>query len=390
EEELIKAKEMAEESNRLKSAFLATMNHELRTPLNHILGFSDLIRSGAIIDNIPDYADIIYKSSQNLLEIIEGIFELALAEQSEIKLQLKTFKCLDLFISNKSALTEILEISGKKDQIELFFNADKELLLKNITSDKNKINQVLINLFKNAVKFTKSGKIEFGLQTEQPGWLTFYVKDTGIGIPRNKRDIIFEFFRQADDSHTRKYGGIGIGLAISKKIAEVMKGSISFESMPGKGSKFCFKIPVSISNVLSSPHEDESKKIIIPDFQDKIILITEDDPMSVDLIKRLLSNTGARLIEAANGEEAIEKLDHHPDIILMDLNMPIMDGYTATRIIKSRKPDIPVIAVTAFALSADKSKALEAGCDGIIPKPIDQRLLYSELNKHFLSIKGEE
>lgn len=134
EEELLKAKEKAEESNRLKSAFLATMNHELRTPLNHILGFSDLMRSGAILENIVDYSDIIYKSSQNLLEIIEGIFELALAEQSDIKLKIHTFKCLDLFLSNKSVLNEILEISGKKDQIELVFNADKQLLLQNIST----------------------------------------------------------------------------------------------------------------------------------------------------------------------------------------------------------------------------------------------------------------
>jgi PAS domain S-box-containing protein len=384
EEELQKAKEKAEESNSLKSAFLATMNHELRTPLNHILGFSDLMRSGSILENITDYADIIHKSSQNLLEIIEDIFELALAEQSEIKLRLQTFKCLDLFLGNKAVLTEILEISGKKDQIELVFNADKELLLQNITSDKNKINQVLINLFKNAVKFTKSGKIEFGLKADEPGWLAFYVEDTGIGIPENKHEIIFEFFRQADDSHTREYGGVGIGLAISQKIAEVMKGTLSLESMPDKGSKFFFRIPVSISNLIISPIHNGNNKISIPDLLGKTILIAEDDPVSIDLIKKFLSSTGVKLIEAANGKEVIEKLNFNPDAILMDLNMPIMDGYTATRMVKSRRPDIPVIAITAYALSADKSKAAKAGCDGIISKPVEQRILFGELKKLLL------
>jgi signal transduction histidine kinase len=213
----------------------------------------------------------------------------ALAEQSEIKLRQQTFNCLELFLSNKSVLLEILEISGKKDQIELVFNADKELLLQNITSDKNKINQVLINLFKNAVKFTKSGKIEFGLKMEEPGWLTFYVEDTGIGIPESKHEIVFEFFRQADDSHTREYGGVGIGLAISKKIAEVMNGTLSLESIPERGSRFCFRIPVAISNFEDIQIDDYHKEIIIPKFQGKTILIA-GHPASTLLIKNYWQN----------------------------------------------------------------------------------------------------
>jgi CheY-like chemotaxis protein len=361
------------------------MNHELRTPLNHIIGFSDLIRSGAILENISDYADIIHKSSHNLLEIIEGIFELAVVEQSEIKLRLKTFKCLDLFISNKSELTEILEISGKKDHIELSFNADRALLLKNITSDKNKINQVLINLFKNAVKFTKSGKIEFGMQMDKPGILTFYVQDTGIGIPESKHEIVFEFFRQADDSYTREFGGVGIGLAISKKIAEVMNGSLTLESQPGAGSKFIFTIPVLVSQNVTAPVVDERKKVSPPVLQGKKVLIAEDDPVCINLMRIFLAGTGITIIEASNGKEAVERIDSNPDIILMDLNMPLLDGYEATRIVKSKKPNLPIIAVTAYALSSDKHKAMEAGCDGIISKPVDQRLLFGELKKHLLS-----
>lgn len=384
EVELLKAKENAEESNRLKSAFLATMNHELRTPLNHILGFSDLMRSGAVMENIADYSDIIFKSSQSLLEIIESIFELALAEQSEIKLKLQTIKCLDLFLSNKSVLNEILEISGKKDSIELVFNADKQLLLQNISTDRNKINQVLLNLFKNAVKFTKTGKIEFGLKTEEPGWLTLYVSDTGIGIPEEKHKIIFEFFRQADDSHTREYGGVGIGLAISKKIAEVMNGTLSLKSEPGMGSTFCFRIPTEMGPFKDYQMNNTENELSIPILEGKTVLVAEDDPASMILIKRYIANTGINLIEAMNGKEAIDNLDKNPDLILMDLRMPIIDGYTATRIIKSKRPEILVVALTAYALTSDQAKAFGAGCDGIIPKPVEKRILLNELRKLLL------
>ncbi|HLO58887.1 MAG TPA: PAS domain S-box protein [Bacteroidales bacterium] len=381
-DELFLAKEKAEESNRLKSAFLATMNHELRTPLNHIIGFSDLIRSGTMVENVPDYAEIIHRSSLNLLEIIESIFELAVAEQSDIKLRLQTIKCLDLFISNKSILNEILEISGKREQIELIFNADKDLLLQTITTDTNKINQVLVNLFKNAVKFTHSGKIEFGLLTEKEGWLTFYVEDTGIGIPENKHKIIFEFFRQADDTHTREYGGVGIGLAISLKIAEVMNGSLSVESIPGEGSRFNFRIPAMISAVGFSTDQDHDNIIHTPGFHGMKIILAEDDPMSMELVKNYLSGTFVTIIEAKNGKEVIENLDDHVNLILMDLNMPVMDGYMATKAIKLSRPDLPVLALTAYALSSDKTKAHEAGCDSIISKPVDKRILFEEMKKY--------
>ena len=381
EEELRTAKDKAEESNRLKNAFLATMNHELRTPLNHIIGFSDLMSSGSLLDNIPQYASIIYTSSKNLLEIIEDIFELALAEQSELKLRLQTFKCLDLFLNNKSSLTEILETSGKTEQIELVFNADQELLIQNVTADRTKINQVLGNLFKNAVKFTKSGKIEFGLKKGEPDWLNFYVKDTGIGIPEDKREIIFEFFRQLDDSDTREYGGVGIGLAISQRIVEVMKGSLTVESVPGEGSTFYFRIPV-IMQSQDTKFIDTDKDLMIPDLEGKSFIIAEDDPVSTELIKNYLLPTGVKIVTVSNGKEVIENLSINPSLILMDLNMPVMDGYSATRKVKLKRPEIPVIAITAYALPTDQKKAKNAGCDGIISKPVDKHLLFEELKKH--------
>jgi len=383
--ELIKAKVKAEESDRLKSAFLATMSHELRTPLNHIMGFSDLMQSGIDLENTVEYAGIINKSGHHLLNMIEDIFELAITESSGIKLRNETFKILDLFLINRSALTEIRDASGKKDQIELVFSPDNELIKKQIIADKNKIAQVLTNLFSNAVKFTQSGTIEFGFHQNTPGSITFFVRDTGIGIPKNQHALIFDFFRQGDDSHTRIYEGIGIGLAISKKIIDVMDGSLNFESEPGKGTTFYITLPVKI-DTSSVQNAELILQPNFPVFAGSVILIVEDDAVSMNLIKTFVINTGATVVEANNGKEAIDKMIANPDLILMDLFMPVMDGYESTRIIKSKYPDIPVIAVTAYALSKDKSKAFAAGCDSIISKPVNKEILFGELTKY---LKGK-
>ena len=239
----------AEESDRLKSAFLATMNHELRTPLNHILGFSELILSGVMPEENQSFASSIHASGKNLLAIIEDVFDLALAEQANVKLRLQTFRLMDQFMENKSSFDQILQSSGKADLIQLIFKPDTHLLSMYLTVDRSKVNQVLINLFKNAVKFTNDGSIEFGYQSNAPGKLTFFIKDTGIGIPKEKQTLIFEFFRQGDDSPTRVYGGIGIGLAICQKIATILKGELSVISEPNKGSAFYLTVPVELADV---------------------------------------------------------------------------------------------------------------------------------------------
>ncbi len=239
----------AEESDRLKSAFLATMNHELRTPLNHILGFSELILSGVMPEDNQSFASSIYSSGKNLLAIVEDVFDLALAEQTNVKLRLQTFRLMDQFMENKSSFDHILQSSGKAEQIQLIFKPDTHLLAMYLTVDRSKVNQVLINLFKNAVKFTNTGTIEFGYQSNQPGKLTFYIKDSGIGIPKEKQAVIFEFFRQGDDSRTRVYGGIGIGLAIAQKITTILKGELSVVSEPERGSAFYLTVPVELADV---------------------------------------------------------------------------------------------------------------------------------------------
>lgn len=383
EEELIAAKDKAEESNRLKSAFLATTNHELRTPLHAIIGFSDLMLTSPDDKSFKEFAGIINKNGNTLLKMIEDIFDLALAEQSEIKIRKQTFRCLDHFFDNKVILEEILVNSGKHDSISLFFNPDTNIMSNYITADRNKINQVLINLFKNAVKFTQSGKIEFGFTMGENNLLTYYVRDTGIGIPKEKQDIIFEFFRQADDSHTRTFGGVGIGLAISKRITEIMHGSLTIDPEQENGCTFYFTIPVEIDGQANIAQEVTSENEITIDLTGKTILVAEDDQFNMELIKVLFRKTNVKIIEAADGFKAVEMFrENDIDLVLMDLKMPHMDGYNATKIIKSINPNIPVIAVTAYALSQDKPKAFEAGCDAIVTKPVDSKILFNEILKY--------
>jgi PAS domain S-box-containing protein len=247
QQELIKAKEKAQESDRLKSAFLATVNHELRTPLNHILGFSELIQSGVEPDDAISFAADIQTSGKNLLNIIEDVFDLALAEEVKIKIRKQSFRLMDQFLESKSSCENILQVSGKEDRISLTFKPQNKSLPVYYTADKGKINQVLIHLFKNAVKFTNSGLIEVGFEVKNDSQLIYYVKDTGIGIPKEKLSIIFDFFRQGDDTLTRAYGGLGIGLAISLRISRLLNGSLTVESEQDKGSIFYFSVPVVVS-----------------------------------------------------------------------------------------------------------------------------------------------
>lgn len=241
--ELEKALEKAKESDRLKSAFLATISHELRTPLNHILGFGSLIRDLSQEEHIREYASDIYTSGNSLLEMIEDVFDLALSEKSMVILRQSSLKGVELFTSAKNMLREILLNSGKIDKIKLEFNPESDLLRQCIITDRQKIQQVLTNLFNNAVKFTDSGTIEFGLY-KVDNYIELYVKDTGIGIAPDNQNYLFDTFRQIDDGYNRRYEGLGIGLAIARNIAEVMGATLRVESSVGNGSCFYFRVPV--------------------------------------------------------------------------------------------------------------------------------------------------
>ena len=244
QEVLIQAKEKAEESDRIKSAFLATMNHELRTPLHHILGYSDLLRMKKIpVSETAKIANKIHNSGENLLQIIEDILNLALADESYVKLRKEYFKGIELYTQQKTWLEEMLVASNKEKSISLKFTPSIDFIRNQFIADKNKINQVIVNLLKNAIKFTETGTIEYNVQVKN-NTLIFQIKDSGIGIQEHQQELIFDFFRQADDSSTRIHSGIGVGLAISKRITKILGGELSVKSIPYKGSTFTFEVPV--------------------------------------------------------------------------------------------------------------------------------------------------
>lgn len=376
----------AAESDRLKSAFLSTISHELRTPLHQIMGFSELILSGADPEETLDYASVIQSSGKNLLSIIEDIFDLILVEQVQIKLRKQIFNLMNHFLDKKKSFESILQSSGKEEQIELVFKPDVKLAFCHIKSDANKINKILDNLFKNSVKFTDKGIIEFGSEIIDESTLMFYIKDTGIGIPKEKQSIIFDLFRQGDDSLSRSYGGLGIGLPISMKIASVLKGELTFESEPGKGSTFCLFIPVEFSNKDGLKTHIKSELAENINLEGRNILIVEDDPLSLIILKKFLKVTGAGIFDAVGGSEAVKMCCDYPeiDLVLMDLRMAGLDGIDTTRMIKAEKPHMIIIAITAYSRNLDKQKVFEAGCSAILIKPIIKHRLYGEI-KNLLS-----
>lgn len=381
-QELIKA----EESDRLKSAFLATMNHELRTPLNHVIGFSSLIPDMTDDDSIKEFAGLIHQSGSNLLNIIQDIFDLAMVEQSEIKIRENVVFIRDIFIELKKQLQEVLSASNKDNNIRLNFKIDSSIATRQIVTDEPKVIQVMTNIIKNAVKFTHNGEISLSLMLVEDNYLSIKVKDTGIGIPKDKLEIVFDFFRQVDDSHTRKHDGVGIGLAISQRIANAMGGTIEVESELEMGSEFTFSFPITINEEYMINSQKENTSFIVPDLSRKSVLIVEDDTIGMGMIVSLLKPSKCKIINAVNGKEAVEAIKVNPDIdiILMDLKMPVMDGFEATKAIRKEFSDLPIIALTAYSLQKDKKKSLDAGCNDIITKPIKKEIIFKKLQDFLL------
>lgn len=386
EDALILAKNKAEESDRIKSTFLATMSHELRTPLNAIIGFSDLMKDDISKEEIDSFAMTIHKSGRHLLGLIEEIFDISLIETGEIKLQFDEVEVNDL-LNEIFAVISREQILLGKNSIKLRINTPANGNKVRILIDQKRFKQILVNLLKNALKFTKDGYIEYGFTFDNingNGFLKFYVKDTGIGIAKDKQQLIFDQFRQADDSLTRTYGGTGLGLSISKKLVEILGGEIWVESETGNGSTFFFTLPSD--KLLTVPVNPVTAVSEIPeyDFSGKKLLLAEDDDPSFLLLKAMLRKTGIEILRAKNGIEAVSLSRSESDIslILMDINMPEMNGYEATKIIKAEKPSIPVIAQTAYSISGDKERTIESGCDDYISKPIKKQELFRLIQKY--------
>ncbi len=383
--ELKKAKERAEESDRLKTAFLANMSHEIRTPLNAIIGFSDILQSDRLEEKQKEeYFSLINLSSQTLLKLIDDIIDVAKIEAKHMRIAPHPFDINEL-LNELYAYFE-KEIMLKKGQVRLVLTRpfDQEF---RILADAIRVKQVLSNLLGNAVKFTQKGSIEYGFSLTEKKILEFFVKDTGIGIPRDKQKVIFNRFRQVDDSYTREFSGTGLGLWISKNLAELMGGDIRVESEEGQGSTFYFTLPVTgnfeIPEIAEKKPETGEQQKPVSDWSTKKVIIAEDNESNFEYLKAILSVRKAVVIRARNGLDVLEKVKNHEDVdvVLMDIQMPELNGYEATRLLKGTYPDIRVIAQTAFAMSEDRKKALDAGCDGYIAKPIQPHKLITMLEK---------
>ena len=380
ERELILARDQAQESNRLKSAFLATMSHELRTPLNAIIGFSGLMSEDVPLSDLVQYGKTINKSGNHLLNIIEDIFTISLLQAGQSKIVLEEFNLSEIF--NTLIQYANIELDNRKKlHLNLRFNPVENHSEIRIRTDKTKLIQVLINFIKNAVEYTETGYIEIGYSIEK-NELAFFVKDSGIGIPESKLDVIFERFRQIDETLARIHGGVGLGLSICSEVAKMLQGKVWAESIVGKGSTFFFKLANIIQNNPKNTEQEQSTKF--PDFKDKTILIVEDEETNFMLLDAYLNPTKANIIWSHNGEESIEacRKNSQIDLVLMDIRMQGMDGIEASNEIKKIRPEIKIIAQTAFALANEKEKFINSGCDDYLPKPIMLNDFMKILKKH--------
>ncbi|MEI7492026.1 MAG: ATP-binding protein [Bacteroidota bacterium] len=382
EKDLLSAKHKAEESDNLKSAFLANMSHEIRTPMNGILGFTSILEDPSLSENDREkYIAIVHKSSQQLLDIINGLIDISKIEAGQETLNFKTFNLNQLANDLISFFLPQAETLGLKLVLHKAMT-DRESL---ICSDPVKLRQILVNLLGNAFKFTSEGSITLSYRVDGPK-LVFTVEDTGIGIAPELFQVIFDRFRQAEIKPSGKFGGTGLGLSISKSYAEMLGGSAWVESEPGKGSRFFVSVPYVpgfAAREEGSDQKDDGRIEAVQSFHGKTILLVDDLDDNALFINHILRNTRVMVMRAKNGKESIEFIAQHPGIslVLMDIKMPDMDGYEATRKIKSIRPLLPVIATTAYALAGDREKCLAAGCDDYLCKPISKEKLLVIIEK---------
>ncbi|MFU8844435.1 MAG: response regulator, partial [Bacteroidales bacterium] len=388
EEELVIAKEKAEESDRLKSAFLANMSHEIRTPMNSIIGFSQLLDDPELVpEERTHFVNMIQNSGNDLLNIIDDIIDISKIEAGQMKIFKAHQNIHELMQEFRVFFSDYLKTKPQKKEVKIIYQPPPDAIKNKIYTDIDRFKQIFRNLLSNAIKFTEKGSVEFGftsgIHENQPAYL-FYVKDTGLGIPEDKTDSIFNPFTQVISSNSHVYGGTGLGLTITKKIVEILGGKIWVDSEYGKGSIFYFTHPVHLvteikDSELQTKPEPELQKFEWPG---KRILFVEDDDSSFQYFKNALKRTKIEIVRAKDGLQAV-KLSNESvfDLVFMDIQMPAMDGIKAMQKIKANQKEIPIVAQTAYAMQGEREKYLKAGFDDYISKPVKINDLLKTIDK---------
>ncbi len=394
-EELQIARIEAEEASRTKSEFLANMSHEIRTPMTAILGYTDILLDELTEDPyLHESASIVKRNGENLLDLINDILDLSKIESGQLTVEYLSFSPADIV----NQVITLLKNRAEKKPIGLHVDIIEPIPDK-IISDPTRLRQILVNLVGNAIKFTEEGEVRITmmLDPESSESVCFLVADTGIGIASDKTEEIFNPFKQSDNSTTRKHGGTGLGLAISKKLVATLEGKIKLESELGEGSTFSVSLPLCPKNknvetpqqfvTNSTPSIEPPKQKIVTNGQ---ILLVEDSEDNRRLIQLFLEKLGVKVTTATNGQEAMDTILSHEsnetcprfDLVFMDMQMPVLDGYSATRQLREKGFAGTIIALTAHAMTGDREKCLAAGCDDFLTKPVSKGQLEKMVNKH--------
>ena len=385
-EELVIARKKAEESEKLKMAFLSNMSHEIRTPMNSIIGFAELLQDRNLTaKERKEFSDIIISSGEQLLSIIDEILEVSKEEAGELNLFEQQFSLRKFMKELESVFVKRLK--GKPVEMVVYVPEDAPDM---VVADKVRLKQIFDNLLSNAEKFTPEGVIEIGykLLPKHIPVLEFYVKDTGIGIPKDKQDTIFERFTQVEDNLTQNFTGTGLGLSIVKRLVTFMGGYVSLQSEPGKGSTFTFTLPYKKpSDKTPSTYEKRNKPFFPPDnaWLGKTLLIADDVQQVFAFFRETLKRTGVEMLYAKDGKEALEIYQNHKkeiDVALIDIQMPEVNGLEVAKTIRKQDKSLPLVAQTGLALNIGKEKAEEAGFNDVIYKPIRLDVLVKILKKY--------